>query len=72
MQRHRIIFANVSIDDLELAARAARYGLTRMPHRDAIVAYGDAPATTDFHVRRRKSALVVTLINAPAFVGDEL
>ena len=62
-ERHRIILANVALKDLILASRAARYGLTKMPFRDAIVAYGESEPTTDFYIRRNKASLSVTRIN---------
>ena len=40
-------------DALVLAARAARYGLEKMPNDSAIVVYGDDVAT--FYVKRTKA-----------------
>ena len=49
-----------TLDDLLLAARAAKYGETEMPNDCAVIVYGERGSSRDFFVKRTKTGFSVT------------
>ena len=46
-------------EDYALVARVLQYAQSNMPHKDAILAYGDAPNEKSFYVRRNKAGFSI-------------
>lgn len=68
----RIILRNCGPDDMILAGRAAKWGLTEMTNKDGILTYGE-PVVAAFYVRRNKASMTVWKETAGSFsvdVGD--